>query len=256
METQSPEAGTPLRRRVGELPAPLWLELWEGGQGLTSAQRALAWLHAARLQPEDDPAQWRIADRDSQLLLLRESAFGLQMEGSAECPNCSERLELRFTTRELLPQAMTSTGPVVVDSDGHRACFRLPVAGDLARLTAMSIAGARDQVLAACCLSAEREGAPIAFAELPESVCAAAEAEMARQDPDATIELQLSCPACEQAWAQLFDPAAFLWREVEAWARRTLSEVHSLATQYGWTEREILQLSPTRRQFYLSLIGN
>ena len=45
------------------------------------------------------------------------------------------------------------------------------------------------------------------------------------------------------------------WAELDAWARRLLLDVHTLARAYGWSERDILQLTETRRQFYLNLIG-
>ena len=37
-------------------------------------------------------------------------------------------------------------------------------------------------------------------------------------------------------------------------ALRTLREIDVLATAYGWTETEILRLSPWRRQAYLEII--
>ena len=49
---------------------------------------------------------------------------------------------------------------------------------------------------------------------------------------------------------------SFLWTEIEAWAWRMLSDVHTLARAYGWGERDILALSPTRRQFYLEMGGH
>jgi hypothetical protein len=38
-------------------------------------------------------------------------------------------------------------------------------------------------------------------------------------------------------------------------ARSLLAEVHSLARAYGWTESEILALSPQRRSTYLEMVG-
>jgi hypothetical protein len=46
-----------------------------------------------------------------------------------------------------------------------------------------------------------------------------------------------------------------LWREIESMAGRLLRDVHALASAYGWHEKDILALSPVRRQFYLTLIG-
>jgi hypothetical protein len=47
----------------------------------------------------------------------------------------------------------------------------------------------------------------------------------------------------------------FLWNELDDWAARILSQVHILASNYGWSESEIVALSPQRRQYYQDLIG-
>jgi hypothetical protein len=78
---------------------------------------------------------------------------------------------------------------------------------------------------------------------------------MADCDPRANIELALECPACGHNWEALFDVVSFFWKEIEAWSRRVLGEVHALASAYGWTEREILALSPWRREFYLQMVS-
>jgi hypothetical protein len=77
---------------------------------------------------------------------------------------------------------------------------------------------------------------------------------MEASDPVARIELALTCPSCDQVWSSLFDIASFLWTEVDAWARRTLRDVHTLARAYGWRESEVLALGPRRRQAYLELV--
>jgi hypothetical protein len=78
---------------------------------------------------------------------------------------------------------------------------------------------------------------------------------MSNADPMADIHLALNCPSCEHKWMAPFDIVAFLWREISAAARRLLREVHTLASAYGWTESEILALSPVRRRAYLEMIG-
>jgi len=42
--------------------------------------------------------------------------------------------------------------------------------------------------------------------------------------------------------------------EARDWAQRILADVNVLARAYGWSEREILSLSPTRRRHYLELV--
>jgi hypothetical protein len=52
----------------------------------------------------------------------------------------------------------------------------------------------------------------------------------------------------------MFDVAEFLWREIDAWAKRVLEEVHTLASAYGWAQGEILSLSAARRRRYVSMV--
>ncbi len=90
---------------------------------------------------------------------------------------------------------------------------------------------------------------------LPAEVAEAVAQRMAEADPQADPQLAMHCPSCGHAWSAGLDIAAYLWAEVDAWARRTLREVHALASAYGWSEGEILALSAARRQAYLDLIG-
>ena len=79
--------------------------------------------------------------------------------------------------------------------------------------------------------------------------------QMALADPQADVQLNLSCPACNHHWQSVFDIVSFFWSEIHAWAQRTLREIHALASAYGWREADILALSPRRRQLYLEMIG-
>jgi hypothetical protein len=90
---------------------------------------------------------------------------------------------------------------------------------------------------------------------LPVAVISEVISRMAEADPQADMEVELSCPSCGQRWQALFDIESFFWSEISAWAQRILSEVHVLARAYGWSETQILDLSPWRRQVYLNLVG-
>jgi len=101
-----------------------------------------------------------------------------------------------------------------------------------------------------CC-----DGGDQAVEALPDGVIAALTAQMAQADPQADLQLDLSCPACRHRWLAAFDMITFLWNEIDSWARRMLREVHALASAYGWSEADILSMSATRRHLYLDLIG-
>jgi hypothetical protein len=78
---------------------------------------------------------------------------------------------------------------------------------------------------------------------------------MEMSDPQADIHIALSCPLCKSEKKIAFDISSFLWSELNAWAVRTLREVHILASAYCWRETDILAMSPWRRQFYLEVLN-
>ncbi|MFE6990250.1 hypothetical protein ACFVFN_19020, partial [Streptomyces pharetrae] len=75
-------------------------------------------------------------------------------------------------------------------------------------------------------------------------------------DPAADVTLNVACPECGRATRAELDIASYLWTELDAWARDLLLDVHLLATAYGWSEPEILALSPLRRRYYLELCAD
>jgi hypothetical protein len=78
----------------------------------------------------------------------------------------------------------------------------------------------------------------------------------AAADPGADIGLDVPCSECGYRAKAVFDIASSLWAELDSWARGTLFDVHVLAAAYGWTEPEVLALSPARRRRYLELVGH
>ena len=113
---------------------------------------------------------------------------------------------------------------------------------------------ARERLLERCVLDArDPNGAAMAARALPQAVLAELAKQMESADPGAVVELSFDCPACHHSWQEVFDISSFLWREIHAWAQRTLRDVHMLARAYGWGEADVLALSPTRRQVYLEL---
>ena len=89
---------------------------------------------------------------------------------------------------------------------------------------------------------------------MPETAIAALAEYMTQYDPQADVQLNLSCPACSQSWAVMFDVVSFFWSEICVQAKRLLREVHTLARAYGWREVDILGMSTARRQFYLEMV--
>jgi hypothetical protein len=114
---------------------------------------------------------------------------------------------------------------------------------------------AEQALLERCLLKVHRDGAETTVAALPAEVVDEIVKQMSEADPQADTRTSLNCAACGHRWDSVFDVARFLWAEIDSWAMRVLREVHSLALAYGWSEQEILRLSPWRRQFYLQCVS-
>ena len=138
---------------------------------------------------------------------------------------------------------------------GFNITFRLPTSLDVLATHERGAPVSESSLLARCLISVEQGGSPIDFDKLPVEVIEGVTESMADADPLADLQLNLICPDCEHGWSALFDIASFLWTEIEVWAWRMLRDVHTLAQAYGWPERDILSLSPMRRQFYLEMVG-
>ena len=80
-------------------------------------------------------------------------------------------------------------------------------------------------------------------------------ARIAEADPQADVEVALNCPCCQHTWQTDFDIVSYLWAELHAWATRLFREVHLLASAYGWSESDILNMSARRRRHYLEMLA-
>jgi len=225
------------------------LQVWERGQVASAPERALLLLDAA--SPGASPGDLPVGERDGHLLALRERLFGCALVAVAECPDCGEKLELPLDTRHLaLPAPASRQG--LLEKDGFTLQFRLPTGADLAALAPCGdVVAVERQLLESCVLDARRGGAPVAARDLPESVLEGLSQAMEEADPCADIRVEATCPQCGLRFETSFDIVPFLWTELQDWAIRILGEVHALAATYGWSERDILALTPWRRRLYL-----
>jgi hypothetical protein len=209
---------------------------------------------AADLAPEALTGM-SIGQRDVWLLSLRESRLGPQVTGIVTCRACQEQIEVDFDIRQARVSPPASTAPLSVSQSGYRVDFRLPGTDDIEpSVHDGDIEATRRALFERCVVSAYRDGREVSPVSVPPQVVDAVEARMGEADPQADIQLALTCSECAFAWEVTFDIATFLWAEVDAWARRTLLEVHVLALAYGWREADILGLSPPRRRFYLEAV--
>lgn len=226
------------------------LTLWERGRVCHPIDRSVllcAWTRPGL--PAGAVADLPLGAVNSALLRLRKVCFGARIDTYVDCERCGQRLEVALDAGQLMAGMGESDTPREFSLRGFR--FRMPVSRDLA-----AIAGHRDPDAAAltllerCCV--ERPQTPTAeLAELLTEV----ETRLEELDPSADLNLDMTCESCGHRWTPSLDLGALLWDEIDAYARRLFAEVHRLAGAYGWTEPEILALSPGRRATYLDMVG-
>jgi hypothetical protein len=238
------------------LPAKELLQVWERGFSETPARRAIILLEAVCDEVPAVP-QFTVGQREELLLTLREKTFGSRLNTLVNCPQCHEPLEtdVDISALRTAPPVETAT-EFFLRTDGHEICFRPLTCGDLASLSPADDSAANQfRLLNHCVLSVKRNGREISPEKLPAELVAMLAEKMALADPAAEIQFAFQCPACGHAWRGLFDIVSFFWTEINAYALRLLREVHVLAAAYGWSETEILRLSPHRRSAYLQLLN-
>ena len=230
------------------------LRAWERAYALPPVQRALALLDIASPGVEVEAlAALSIGQRDAYLLTLRGWTFGSDLSCVVTSPECGERLSFSFAVTDVLLRSSEAPAEALqIEADGYSATFRLPNSRDLVELERQG-GGDAQRLLERCVMHLEHGGEAVALNVVPEAVKEAVVARMAEADPQADVQLDLNCQACDHSWASPFDILSFFWREIDAWARRTVREVHSLASAYGWREADILAMSAWRRQLYLTM---
>lgn len=242
-----------------ELSASELLDIWERGLTASTIQKALIILAGACPDISvKELSRLSIGSRDALLMEVLENSFGHTLACRAACPSCREKLELTLRSDDLRapmpdPQQIASD----LKTGEYEIRFRLPDSLDLnAASFCLDLDSAREVLIERCVLEAQRDGQRCKSSGLPQEVIDAISSRMEEMDPQANLQIDLACPSCGIKWSSPFEVMPFLWTEIDAWAKRTLREVHLLASSYGWGEAEILAMSQWRRQAYLEMIGS
>lgn len=201
-------------------------------------------------------ARLSIGQRDAHLLQLREHLFGSSIAGLSECSSCGEVLEVSLDLATLrLPVAEITAEPIAIYAEEFELLIRLPNTLDLLAISSSTCTeAAQTQLLDRLVLSSTYRGAPICTSDLPEDIVQLIDSSLNSADPQANIQLNLVCVACDTVNEVLFDIGYLLWKEIDAWAIRLLRDIHELALAYGWNEAEITNMSSWRRRCYLEML--
>lgn len=226
------------------LSASALLDVWEVSRALSPAYRALALLAAASGKPVAELAELPVGRRDELLLRMREWAFGPDLACVTACPSCKERLETTIQCAQIRAEPPANLDSI--DVEGYSVRLRPPTTADILAAERANPDEVNGLILARC-TNLPHDAPPSVGDALIDSMKAA--------DPQAQVELTLDCPVCLHRWTALFDILPFFWKEIDVWARRTLQDIHLLASAYGWTQSEVMALTAARRRTFTEMVS-
>jgi hypothetical protein len=218
------------------------LRIWERGRREHPIDRAVTMLSLFNKWSRDEVAAVSVERRDAQLLAWRTKLFGPELPGYASCSECGCGVDVALT----VDADDDTEEQFTVDVGGQAVTVRLPTSLDLAAVAGCRSVDEASRALIARCVEDDARA-------LDEELAALVEAEWDHRARLSAGAVALACPDCDHHWVLDLDVAEFLWREIEIEAERLLHEVDLLARRYGWSERDILALSTTRRKLYLGL---
>jgi hypothetical protein len=230
------------------------LALWERGVGQPESAPGDALLEGA-------PGATRtrtLGERNVRLIELHAWLFGPTMDLLSHCPSCRTVAQFTSDCEALAAQmrVVDETSSHCLEVQGHVIEFRLPDAADVAAASREeALEGFAQNLLDRCVLACAHDGASVPVRALPAPVLDALSQRMETLDPGANVSFALECPQCATRWDAPLDVGQMVWQKVQAAAERLLLDVDALARAYGWTEREVLRLSPLRRAAYLQLVA-
>lgn len=221
------------------------IALWEAAADTPPLHRTLA-LAAAGGAPHERVADLSIGQRDAYLLALRQECFGSTLACVVDCPACGAELEMDLSLADVALHG-ADRDRATVTADGADIELRAITSRDL--ITVAERPTARRELIRRCITGGVTAGAD----QLSEPVLDEISAALATLDPQADIHVDIDCAVCDHRWAAPFDIASYLWSELHTHALRILRDVHELASLYGWSETEVLAVSPSRRRHYLEM---
>lgn len=208
-----------------------------------------------------------VGDRDALLLHLQRLTYGDKIHSVLACPQigCGEKMNLDLTIGDILvPPNLQAKDLYQIELNekdiGYKVEFRLPTGADQEAAVKMRISDPDSvslRLLRLCIQEMKKNGRKIKSEnELPVAVVEALSQRMAELDPQAEILIRMPCPVCQQEFVANFDIGDFLLKELIAHSQQVFREVHLLAWHYHWNERDILNMTRSRRQIYLKLLAD
>lgn len=186
-------------------------------------------------------------------------AFGDTVESVIRCDGCGLTLEIDLSLQMLVDgpaerptdDRCAAQESVMIASSPGPIAIRAPSTRDL--LAAAGRRDAREVILCRC--GRHPDGRTLDPHALTVDDLAAIDAALESLAGAAFPTIGTQCPGCGRTVTGVIDAGALLWERVRTAAPAVLADVAALAGAYGWSESDVLALSPSRRSAYLRLAG-
>jgi hypothetical protein len=215
------------------------LSMWEHSASHSPVDRDVRMLAAIAGLEADAAADWPIDARDHTLIAARCRTFGSEADLYALCPACGEAHEASFDLRHLL-ELMPGH-----DDQWTWHGRTYGVKAPTSRAIAQAARGGDRRELLRLCVDGFGDGDD-------EPGMSEVEAAIEVRFPLVNVKMEFTCASCGHAFTSRFDAGAYLWTDIERRVEALLTDVHRLASAYGWRERDILEMSRARRAAYLA----
>jgi hypothetical protein len=192
------------------------------------------------------------SDRDRLLGAIYRRGFGSRIESTQTCMECGSPFDLSLSLDELtqaLERAARASNIRRLDDGSFETQsgvrFRLPTA--------------REEIAVAENASAEVAAQRLAewsILEAPPGVNAIAAVEEAVEEvaPVVDIDITTACPECGASQVLRFDLQFYVLQAILQERLQLLREMHRIASAYGWSHQEILDLRRSERRGLVDLI--
>lgn len=215
-----------------------------------------------------------VADRHYLLLQLRRAAVGDMVRAHPICPwpDCGKRLSLEFSLADVPVEETAPGAPVHTvtlspealdqsDSSTAEVWFRLPNGADqeeLCELLVHNEARALTRLLSRCIrrIGPHEPPGEALIERLSPRARAEIEERMEQLAPKVEQTVEARCAECTRAFLLPFDIQRFFFGDLRADAVLLYREVHHLAFQYHWSEREIMEMTREKRRTYLAVLAD
>lgn len=194
-----------------------------------------------------------VGDRVALLLQARRFMIGDAIRCMVACPGCGKNMSFDLSINKLL---QTKYPEVKEYYDLEANGFRLQVRPLTAFDQKIGVLGPAENALVeelarSCIVRAD----PPLSSHIPDMLVDAIGAKLEEVDPLSDIRVAASCPECKYAFSASFPTEHFILKELMN-TDRLAQEVHCLALNYHWSEKEILSLPMGRRRRYVELVNS